>query len=158
MKKNASEPTTKTVLNRKLAHDFFIGKKFEAGIVLCGTEIKSIRAGNVTLSESFIRLDRNNRPVWINAYINDYKFGNVNNHEPSRSRFLLLKHREINELRGALERKGESIFPVKLYFKSGLAKLEIAICRAKKMFDKRRDLKDKAENRDMERALRYKFK
>ncbi len=158
MKKNTLENHAKTILNRRLSHDFFVGKKFEAGIVLCGTEIKSLRTGNVTLSESFVRLDRNDRPIWVNAYISDYKFGNVNNHEPSRSRFLLLKRREINEIRGALERKGESVFPVKLYFKSGLAKLEIAICRAKKLFDKRRDLKNKAEVRDVERALRYKFK
>ena len=149
--------STKTIFNRKLSHDFFIGKKFEAGIVLCGTEIKSVRQGNVTLTESFIRLDRNGRPVWINAYISDYKFGNTANHEPSRSRFLLLTRKEINELRGALERKGESIFPVQLYFKNGLAKLEIAICKAKKLFDKRRDLKEKAEKRDVERNFHQKY-
>ena len=137
MKQNTSEKT-KTIFNRRLSHDFFIGKKFEAG--------------------SFIRLDRYGRPVWMNAYINDYKFGTTNNHEPSRSRFLLLNKREINEIRGALERKGESVFPVKLYFKSGLAKLEIAICKAKKLYDKRRDLKDRAERRDAERDFRQKIR
>ena len=148
---------TKTIFNRKLSHDFFIGKKFEAGIVLVGTEAKSIRQGNVTLTESFVRLDRSGRPVWVNAHISDYKFGNVNNHEPSRTRYLLLSKREINELRGALERKGESIFPVQLYFKNGLAKLEIAICKAKKNFDKRRDLKERVERREVERSFRYKM-
>ena len=157
MKQDSSE-NMKTIFNRRLSHDFFIGKKFEAGIVLQGTEVKSLRQGNVTLTESFIRLDRYGRPVWMNAYINDYKFGTTNNHEPSRSRFLLLKSREINELRGALERKGESIFPVKLYFKSGLAKLEIAICKAKKLYDKRRDLKERAERRDAERDFRQKIR
>lgn len=157
MKSNTSE-NTKTIFNRKLSHDFFIGKNFEAGIILQGTEIKSVRLGNITLTESFIRLDRYGRPVWMNAYINDYKFGTTNNHEPSRSRFLLLNKREINEIRGALERKGESVFPVKLYFKSGLAKLEIAICKAKKLYDKRRDLKDRAEQRDAERYFRQNIK
>lgn len=153
MKRNTSE-NTKTIFNRKLSHDFFIGKKFEAGIILQGTEVKSLRQGNVTLTESFVRLDRYGRPVWMNAYIHDYKFGTTNNHEPSRSRFLLLNKREINEIRGAIERKGESVFPVKLFFKSGLAKLEIAICKAKKLYDKRRDLKDRAEQRDAERYFR----
>lgn len=153
MKQNASE-NTKTIFNRKLSHDFFIGKKFEAGIILQGTEVKSLRQGNLALTESFIRLDRYGHPIWMNAYINDYKFGTTNNHEPSRSRFLLLNKREINEIRGALERKGESVLPVKLYFKSGLAKLEIAICKAKKLYDKRRDLKDRAEQRDTERYFR----
>ena len=156
-KSNASE-NTKTIFNRRLSHDFFIGKKFEAGIVLQGTEVKSLRQGNVTLTESFVRLDRYGRPVWINAYINDYKFGTTYKHEPSRSRFLLLNKREINEIRGALERKGESVFPVKLYFKTGLAKLEIAICKAKKLYDKRRDLKDRAERRDAERDFRQNIK
>ena len=157
MKQNTSEKT-KTIFNRRLSHDFFIGKKFEAGLILQGTEVKSLRQGNLTLTESFIRLDRYGRPVWMNAYINDYKFGTTNNHEPSRSRFLLLNKREINEIRGALERKGESVFPVKLYFKSGLAKLEIAICKAKKLYDKRRDLKDRAERRDAERDFRQKIR
>ena len=152
--KHKDSKNTKTVFNRKLSHDFFIGKKFEAGIVLQGTEVKSLRQGNVTLTESFIRLDRYGRPVWMNAYINDYKFGTTNNHEPTRSRLLLLNKREINEIRGALERKGESVFPVSLYFKTGLAKLEIAICKAKKLYDKRQDLKDRAERRDAERSFR----
>ncbi len=157
MKHNSNE-NTKTIFNRKLSHDFFIGKKFEAGIVLQGTEVKSLRQGNVTLTESFIRLDRYGHPVWMNAYINDYKFGTTNNHEPSRSRLLLLNKREINELRGALERKGESIFPVRLYFKMGLAKLEIAICKAKKLYDKRQDLKDRAERREAERCFRQQLR
>ena len=156
--KTSTKVSTKTFLNKKLPHEFFIGKKFEAGIVLKGTEVKSLRQGNITLVDSFVRLDRYGNAVWINAYINDYKFGNTNNHDPVRSRRLLLHKKEINEIRGALERKGESVFPVRLYFKSGLAKLEIAICKAKKLFDKRRDLKERAERRDTERNLRNRFK
>ncbi len=152
--KQKSVASTKLILNRKLAHDFFIGKKFEAGVVLKGTEVKSVRNGNVTLSESFVQINRYGAPVWINAYIGDYAFGNTQNHEPSRTRLLLLNKREINELRGAIERKGESIFPVRMYFKQGLIKLEIAICKAKKIFDKRQALKERAERRDIERALR----
>ncbi|MBP5190991.1 MAG: SsrA-binding protein SmpB [Opitutales bacterium] len=145
---------TKTFLNRKLSHEFFIGKRFEAGIVLLGTEIKSLRNGNGDLEKSFIHLDRYHRLVWINAYIHPYSFGTNCNHEPTRSRLLLLHRREINELRGALERKGESVFPTKLYFQHGLAKLEIAICKAKKLYDKRYDLKKRAEQRDLERTFR----
>lgn len=149
---------TKTFSNRRLPHDFFIGKTFEAGIVLSGTEIKSLRSGNCILEKSFVHLDRYGRPVWINGYIDAYKFGTSENHEPTRTRLLLLHKREINELRGALERRGESVFPVKLYFKRGLAKLEIAICRAKKQYDKRQDLKKRAEQRDAERSVRQRFK
>lgn len=149
---------TKTFSNRRLPHDFFIGKTFEAGIVLSGTEIKSLRSGNCILEKSFVHLDRYGRPVWINGYIDAYKFGTSENHEPTRTRLLLLHKREINELRGALERRGESVFPVKLYFKRGLAKLEIAICKAKKQYDKRQDLKKRAEQRDAERSVRQRFK
>ena len=149
---------TKTFLNRRLSHDFFVGKSFEAGIVLSGTEVKSLRNGNCVMDRSFVHLNRAGRPVWVNGYIDAYKFGTSENHVPTRGRFLLLHKREINELRGALERKGESIFPVKLYFKNGLAKLEIAVCKAKKQYDKRQDLKKRAEQRDVARAVRQRFK
>ena len=158
MSSGTRKETTKTFSNRRLPHDFFIGKTFEAGIVLSGTEIKSLRSGNCILEKSFVHLDRYGRPVWINGYIDAYKFGTSENHEPTRTRLLLLHKREINELRGALERRGESVFPVKLYFKRGLAKLEIAICRAKKQYDKRQDLKKRAEQRDAERSVRQRFK
>ena len=105
-----------------------------------------------------MHLDRCGRPVWLNGYIDAYRFGTSENHEPARGRFLLLHKREIDELRGALERKGGSIFPVKLYLKRGLAKLEIAICKAKKQYDKRQDLKKRAEQRDAERSVRQRFK
>ena len=118
MRSNLSEKT-KTFLNRRLSHDFFIGKTFEAGIVLSGTEIKSLRGGNCVIERSFVHLDRYGRLVWLNGYIDAYTFGTSENHEPTRGRLLLLHKREIGELRGALERKGESVFPVKLYFKHG---------------------------------------
>ena len=95
---------TKTFLNRRLSHDFFIGKTFEAGIVLSGTEIKSLRGGNCVIERSFVHLDRYGCLVWLNGYIDAYTFGTSENHEPTRSRFLLLHKREIDELRGALER------------------------------------------------------
>lgn len=141
------------VCNRKLAHDFFIGKVFEAGIVLKGSEIKSIRSGSAILEGSFINLDRYGRPVWINAHISPYAFDTEGSFSPTRSRFLLLHKKEINELRGAVERKGESIFPVKLYFAHGLAKLQIAICKAKKLHDKRQDLKKRTEQREIARGM-----
>ena len=147
-----SREKTKTFLNRRLSHNFFIGKTFEA------TEIKSLRGGNCVIEKSFVHFDRCGCPVWLNGYIDAYKFGTSENHELTRGRLLLLHKREINELRGALERRGESIFPVKLYFKHGLAKLEIAICKAKKQYDKRQDLKKRAEQRDAERSVRQHFK
>lgn len=153
-----SREKTKTFLNRRLSHDFFIGETFEAGIILSGTEIKSLRCGNCVIEKSFVHFDRCGRLVWLNGYIDAYKFGTSENHEPTCGRLLLLHKREIDELRGALERRGESVFPVKLYFKHGLAKLEIAICKAKKQYDKRQDLKKRAEQRDAERSVRQRFK
>lgn len=153
-----SREKTKTFLNRRVSHGFFVGKTFEAGIVLSGTEIKSLRSGNCVVDRSFVHLDHFGRPVWVNGYIDAYKFGTSENHEPTRGRLLLLHKREIDELRGALERRGESVFPVKLYFKHGLAKLEIATCKAKKQYDKRQDLKKRAEQRDAERSVRQRFK
>jgi SsrA-binding protein len=151
----AKKESQKVIFNRKLSHNYFIGKKFEAGLVLTGTEIKSLRLGNASIEEAFVRLDRKNCPMLMNAHIHDYCFGNIYNHDPVRSRFLLLHTNEINEIRGALERKGESVLATKIFFKSGLAKIEIAVCTAKKLFDKRRSLKEKTENRELERALRH---
>lgn len=151
---SASKKQMPTILNRKLSHNYFIGEKFEAGIALLGTEVKSLRAGNARIEESFVRINRRGMPVLSNAYIRDYSFGNINNHDPVRDRFLLLKRREIDNIRGAIERKGESVFAVKIYFKQGLAKVEIAICKSKKLFDKRQELKKKAEIRDLERDFK----
>ncbi len=153
MAKLEKEPT-KFILNRKVGYNYFVGKKFEAGLVLKGTEVKSLRLGNAAIDEAFVRLDRHGRPVLMNAHIGEYRFGNLSNHDPYRSRYLLLHAHEINELRGALERKGESILALKIFFKQGLAKLELAICKGKKLFDKRRSLKEKATKLETERALR----
>ena len=149
--------TSKSIFNRKLSYNYFIGKKFEAGLVLKGTEVKSLRGGNGSIEDAFVRLDRRGRPVLMNAHIGEYPFGNVANHDPYRVRFLLLHHHEINEIRGALERKGESVLALKVFFQRGLCKVELAICKGKKLFDKRRQLKEKTEKIETERALRRQY-
>lgn len=147
-----------SILNKRLGHDYFIGKKIEAGMVLLGTEVKALRLNKATIDEAFVRFDKTGRAVLFNAHISDYSFGNVNNHDPLRTRFLLLNKSEINEIRGAIERKGESVLISKIYFKNGIAKAELAICKSKKNYDKRHSLKLAIENREAARALRRQFK
>jgi len=140
------------IRNKKAFHEFFVEETFEAGIVLLGTEVKAIREGRAQIKEAFVRFEKN-RPYLFNAYIEEYSFGNVNNHDPKRSRALLLKKREIQKLRAAMEVGGRAVLPIKLYLKSGLLKLEIAICKGKKLFDKREALKTKDALKEAQRAL-----
>jgi|SRR5271157_2807931 len=138
--------------NRKAHFEYFLLEHFEAGIQLYGSEIKSIRAGQVSLAESYIRVD--GKEAWlVNAHIAPYEAANRFNHEPTRDRRLLLHKREIRELWDSVRLKGVTIVPVKMYLKDGLAKLEIAIAKGKKLYDKRneiakRDLERDHSNRD----------
>lgn len=150
-KKQPSERFTE-VRNKKASHKYFIDKKFEAGVALVGTEVKSIRAGKAQIADAFVRLEKG-RPVLYNAHIEAYEFGNINNHDPRRPRPLLVHKKEIRELQIALEAKGLTIAPLRLYLKKGLIKVEIALCRGKQLHDKRQDLKRKMDMRDAERAL-----
>ncbi|GAA0462771.1 SsrA-binding protein SmpB [Alkalibacillus silvisoli] len=139
--------------NRKARHDFHIEETFEAGMVLKGTEIKSIRAGRVNLKDSFARVHKGE--VYVhNLHISEYTQGNQFNHEPTRARKLLLHRKEINQLIGQTQQKGYSLVPLKMYIKNGVAKLLIGVGRGKKKYDKREDLKQKAMKRDVERALK----
>ncbi|RPF54454.1 SsrA-binding protein SmpB [Aquisalibacillus elongatus] len=139
--------------NRKARHDFFIEETFEAGIVLKGTEIKSIRAGRVNLKDAFARISKGEAYVH-NLHISPYEQGNQFNHEPTRARKLLLHKKEINKLIGQTQQKGYSLVPLKIYIKNGVAKLLIGLGKGKKKYDKREDLKQKAMKRDVERALK----
>lgn len=139
--------------NKKANHDYFIEETFEAGIVLQGTEIKSIRAGKVNLRDSFATIKQGE--VYINnMHISPYEQGNRYNHEPTRARKLLLHRKEIDRLIGETQRAGYTLVPIKLYIKNGFAKVLIGLGKGKKKYDKREDLKQKQAKRDMERALK----
>ncbi|MCI2252915.1 SsrA-binding protein SmpB [Domibacillus sp. 8LH] len=139
--------------NKKARHDYFIEETYEAGLVLLGTEIKAIRAGRVNLKDSFARI-RNGELFVHNMHISPYEQGNIHNHEPLRTRKLLLHRKQINTLIGETKEAGYSIVPLKLYLKDGYAKLLIGLAKGKKKYDKREDLKQKEAKRDIERAFR----
>lgn len=141
--------------NKKASHDYFIEKTYEAGMVLQGTEIKSIRAGRVQLKDSFVLI--RNGEAWIsNMHISPYEQGNRFNHDPLRRRKLLLHKKEIAELAGAVQRDGYTIVPLKIYIKDGYAKLLIGLGKGKKKYDKRADERKKEAKREMEGALKAK--
>ena len=134
--------------NRKANFEYEILNRYEAGIVITGTEVKSIRDGKVNIQESYGRIV--NDEVWIiNSHINEYKYGNINNHEPLRNRKLLLNKREIRKIKQQLQEKGLTLVPLKVYFKGSLVKIEIGIAKGKKLYDKRESIK----KRDIERNL-----
>ncbi|HLR72536.1 MAG TPA: SsrA-binding protein SmpB [Pseudogracilibacillus sp.] len=139
--------------NRKASHDYFIEDTYEAGIVLQGTEIKSIRAGRVSLKDAHVRI-MNGEAQLINMHIAPYEQGNRYNHDPTRTRKLLLHRHEIDKLLGLVQQKGYAIIPLKLYIKNGFAKILIGLGKGKKQYDKREDLKQKQMKRDIDRAVK----
>jgi SsrA-binding protein len=139
--------------NKKANFDYFIEETYETGIVLKGTEIKSIRAGRVNIRDSFAKID--NGEVFLhNMHISPYEQGNIHNHDPLRTRKLLMHRKEINKLIGLTKEKGYSLIPVKLYLKNGFAKVLLGLGKGKKKYDKREDLKRKAAKREVDRAFR----
>jgi SsrA-binding protein len=139
--------------NRRARHDYNLLDRFEAGLQLTGTEVKSLRDGRVTLAQAYA--DLRDGEVWlIGAHIDEYAQGNVANHEPERDRKLLLHRREIESLIGQVQQKGLTLVPTRLYFKNGRAKLELAVARGKEQRDNRRDIAKRDADRDIERALR----
>lgn len=139
--------------NRKARFNYEITEQFEVGVVLTGTEVKSVRAGKLSLNESYALIHKGEL-VWINANIAVYSFGNLNNHEPRRSRKLLAHRKEIQRLIGITREKGLSLIPLKAYWKKGKVKLEIGIGRGKKLFDKRKTIQERDWNRDKARILK----
>ncbi len=139
--------------NRKAFHDFTIFEKYEAGIVLTGTEIKSIRAGAVNLKDSFCKID-DNEIFLYNCHISPYENGNRYNHAPSRTRKLLLTKKEILKMQTKVKKDGYTIVPLEIYFKQGLAKIEIGLAKGKKLHDKRDDIAKKDQKREMDRAAK----
>ena len=143
--------------NKKAFHNYFIEEKFEAGMVLTGTEIKSLRLGNANLNDSFA-IVRNGEAFLNNLHISPYDFGNRENHDPDRMRKLLLHKKEIARLFGKIREQGYSVVPLRLYFKNGLAKVEIGLAKGKKLYDKREVMKEKDQKRDMSQALKERNK
>lgn len=141
--------------NRKAQHDYYLTDTFEAGISLQGSEIKSIRAGQISIKEAYIQIE--DQEAWlINAHIAPYEQASYLGHEPRRKRKLLLHRREIDRLWDAVRKKGLTIVPTRVYLKNGRAKIEIAIGRGKKQYDKRHDLAKRDAQREMDRNIRRK--
>jgi SsrA-binding protein len=139
--------------NKKAYHEYFVDEVFEAGLALQGTEVKSIRMGQVSIKESYCRI-RNGEVFVDNMNISPYEQGNRENHDPLRSRKLLLNRYEIDKLIKKVDEKGLTLVPTKIYFKDSRAKLEIGVCRGKKLYDKRETLKRKQADREASRAMR----
>ena len=148
---------TVIVQNRKARHDFEVLDRFETGIVLRGTEVKSLRDGLITLKDSFAAVERGEVFLY-NVHISHYKGGNNFNHETERARKLLLHRSEIRKLTGKTEQQGLTLVPLKIYFKRGKVKVDLGLVRGKKEFDKRHSLAKRQADRDVERALKDRHK
>ena len=144
---------TKTIIqNRKARHDYAILDCYEAGIQLLGTEVKSLRLGRANLKDSYARVEQN-EAFLHNLHINEYEQGNQYNHEPTRRRKLLLHKHEINRLRSRVEERGLTLVPLKLYFKRGKVKVELAVAKGKREYDRRQDIAKRDAQREMQLAL-----
>lgn len=141
--------------NRKAQHDYFIDETYESGIVLTGTEVKSVRQARVNLKDSYAQVDSGEIFLY-NMHISPYDRGNRFNHDPLRRRKLLMHRREISRLTGKVKEKGYTLVPVKIYLKGGLIKIELALAKGKRMYDKRQSLREKESRREAERALKEK--
>lgn len=153
----SEKKTTPTIQNRKAYHDYAIEDTYEAGIALQGTEVKSIRDGKASFTDAFAFI-QGNEVFLRELYIKPYEHGSYNNHDPRRPRKLLLHKKEIRELEKATQMKGNTLIPLKIYFKAGYAKVLIGVARGKKKFDKRESIKEKDTKRDMDRNLKGSFK
>lgn len=152
-----SENSNPTIQNRKARHDYHIEETYEAGIVLKGTEVKSLRQGKASFADTFAYLQ--DEEVFLrDMYIKPYEHGSYNNHDPRRPRKLLLSKREIRELDKAVQQKGFTIVPLKLYFKGGYAKVLIGVAKGKKQYDKRESIKEKDVKRQIDRSVKGSYK
>ena len=148
------QPSVKVIANNKKAyHDYFVEEKTEAGISLVGTEVKSIRMGRVNLKDSYCSI-KNGEMILMGAHISPYEKGNIFNKDPLRERKLLLHRKEIDRLFGKVKQDGYSIIPLQIYLKGPYVKVEIGLCKGKKLYDKREDDAKKAAKRDMERSMK----
>lgn len=139
--------------NKKAFHDYFIEDKYEAGISLAGTEVKSLRLGKCSIKEAFIRVEKGEVYVY-NMHISPYEKGNIFNKDPIRTRKLLMHRHEIRKLEGQMAQKGYTIVPLNVYFKGSLVKVEIGLAKGKKLYDKRQDIAKKDQRREAERKFK----
>ena len=146
-------PSKTLAKNRKARFEYEIQNTMEVGIVLKGTEVKSIRAGQINITESFCRVDDHLQVYLLNAHVSQYDYGNIHNHDPLRPKRLLLHRSEIRRLYGQVKEQGLTLIPIKIYLKGGIIKMELALGRGKKMYDKRQTMKKRDAERDVERAL-----
>lgn len=156
----AKEKTTgeqNVCINRQARHNYFIEETYEAGLMLLGSEVKSLRDGKANLTDSYARIQKG-EAFLVNAHVSHYPGANQFNHEPTRTRKLLLHAREIERLTGKTKERGLTLVPLRLYFKNGKAKVELGLARGKKLYDKRETLRRKVVEREVERALRQKSK
>ena len=140
--------------NKKAAHDYFFLEKYECGIVLKGTEIKSIRKGKVSLQDAYCRI-HNNELYVVNMHIAKYEYGNIFNHKEKRDRKLLVHKSEIRKLSFRVQKEGLTLIPLSIYFVGGLAKVEIALCKGKRLYDKRADMRKAAIKKDIAKASKF---
>lgn len=150
----ADAGTRLVVQNRRARFDYELGDRFEAGLVLTGTEVKTLRGGKGSLTEAWVKVDPAGEAWLMQAHIPEYEFGNRNNHDPVRPRKLLLHRRELDRLSHAVGAKGVALVPTRIHFRDGRAKLEFAVGRGKNVADKRRSAADRDARRDIERALK----
>lgn len=150
-------PEKVITVNRKARHEYHIIETFETGIELTGTEVKSLRAGKANIQDSYARVE-NSELLLYNMHISPYEQGNRFNHDPKRPRRLLMHRHEIMRLLGKVREKGYSLIPIKMYFKNGWAKVELALARGKKLYDKREDMAERDAKRDMERARKESYR
>ncbi len=149
----AKENTKTIALNKKARHEYFVLESFEAGIELCGTEVKSVRAGKVNLKDSWCSIVGGE--LFVNGmHISPYEQGNIFNKDPLRVRRLLMHKREIMRLYGQLKQDGISIIPLSLYFKGSRVKISVGLCKGKKLYDKRADMAERSAKRDIERTIK----
>ncbi len=139
--------------NKKARHDYFVEETYESGIELCGTEVKSLRAGRVNLKDSWCSIV--DGEIFVNGmHISPYEQGNIFNRDPMRVRRLLMHKKEILKLYGTVKQTGYSLIPISLYFKDSKVKLQVGLCKGKKLYDKRADMAERSAKRDMERAIK----
>lgn len=143
--------------NKKAYHDYFIDEKFETGIELFGTEVKSVRMGKCSIKESFVRIDNRGEVYICGMHISPYEKGNIFNKDPLRVKKLLLHRTEINKLSAKIAEKGFTLVPLQVYFKGSLVKVEIGLARGKKLYDKRADIAKKDQKREVEREFKQTF-
>ena len=151
--KKKDAPRFTEVRNAKALRDFSVEERFEAGLVLHGTEVKAIRAGRAQIGDAFGKFEKGE--LWLfNAHIDEYAYGNINNHAARRTRKLLLHRHQVRKIAQAMQVGGRTLVPLRMYFKEALVKVEVALCLGKQTHDKRQDLREKAAMMDVEKAMK----